>query len=122
VPHDQVRRYYSIMDILVYPRRSVRLTEHVTPLKPLEAMAMGKAVLASNVGGLRELVTDNETGLLFQPENIASFQEAATRLIRDEGLRQRLGQCARTTVTKEKDWLKLARAYEEVYRFASQSR
>jgi PEP-CTERM/exosortase A-associated glycosyltransferase len=121
VPHDRVRRYYSIMDILVYPRRSVRLTEHVTPLKPLEAMAMGKAVLASNVGGLRELVTDNETGLLFQPENIASFQEAATRLIRDEGLRQKLGQCARATVTKEKDWLKLARAYEDVYRFASQS-
>src|SRR5271165_382875 len=55
VPHDQVHRYYSLIDIMVYPRRSVRLTELTTPLKLLEAMAQGKAVLASDVGGIREL-------------------------------------------------------------------
>jgi glycosyltransferase involved in cell wall biosynthesis len=118
VPHSQVRRYYSLMDILVYPRRSVRLTEHVTPLKPLEAMAMAKPVLASRVGGLVELVKDGETGLLFEPENIASFCEAATRLLGDSTLRERLGNHARETVTREKEWSVLAHVYEEVYGFA----
>jgi glycosyltransferase involved in cell wall biosynthesis len=118
VPHDQVRRYYSLMNILVYPRRSVRLTEHVTPLKPLEAMAMGKPVLASRVGGLVELVKDGETGMLFEPENIKSFCETATRLLSDSALRDRLGNNARETVIREKDWSVLAHVYEEVYGFA----
>ena len=56
VPHDEIRRYYSVVDVMVFPRLSIRLTELVTPLKPLEAMSLKKAVLASNVGGHRELV------------------------------------------------------------------
>ena len=52
--------------MLVYPRLSMRLTELVTPLKPLEAMAQGRLVLASDVGGHRELIRDGETGTLFK--------------------------------------------------------
>ena len=73
VPHDEIRRYYSVVDVMVFPGSSVRLTELVTPLKPLEAMSLKKAVLASNVGGHRELVEHERTGLLFQPEDIADF-------------------------------------------------
>jgi glycogen(starch) synthase len=58
VPHAEVQRYYGLIDVLIYPRRSMRLTDLVTPLKPLEAMAQGKLVLASDVGGHRELITD----------------------------------------------------------------
>ncbi|GAA3250140.1 hypothetical protein GCM10020258_04810 [Sphingomonas yabuuchiae] len=52
VPHQQVERYYSMVDILAYPRKKMRLTDLVTPLKPLEAMAQGKLVAASDVGGI----------------------------------------------------------------------
>ena len=121
VPHHDVRRYYSVMDILVYPRRKVRLTEHVTPLKPLEAMAMGKCVLASSVGGLKELVTDGDTGLLFDPDDVNSFCGAATRAVRNKDVRVELGQRARKHVLQEKDWAKLAEAYIGIYRFACQT-
>ena len=67
VPHDEIGRYYDLADMLVFPRLSLRLTELVTPLKPLEAMAQERIVVASNVGGHRELIRDRETGYLFPP-------------------------------------------------------
>ena len=88
VPHDQVQSYYSLMDILVYPRRSVRLTELTTPLKPLEAMAQGKAILASDVGGIREIVEPEVPCLLFGPDDIEDFCRKAKQLICDERFRQ----------------------------------
>src|SRR3546814_940837 len=69
VPHSQVERYYSLTDILAYPRKKMRLTDLVTPLKPLEAMAQGRLVAASNVGGHRELIEDGATGTLFAPDD-----------------------------------------------------
>ncbi len=66
VPHSQVTRYYDLVDVLAYPRYSMRLTELVTPLKPLEAMAQGRLFVASDVGGHKELVDDGYNGLLFR--------------------------------------------------------
>src|SRR5690606_29486326 len=60
-----VRELYSVADLMVYPRVPHRLTEMVTPLKPLEAMARQVPVVASDVGGHRELVRDDETGFLY---------------------------------------------------------
>ena len=71
VPHERVRALYSVADCLVYPRRSVRLTELVTPLKPLEAMAMGKPVVATDIGGHREMIRHQETGLLYKAASSA---------------------------------------------------
>jgi PEP-CTERM/exosortase A-associated glycosyltransferase len=118
VHHDAVERYYSVMDVLVYPRLSVRLTELTTPLKPLEAMAQAKPVLASNVGGIRELVEDEQTGLLFQPGDIEGFCRQAERLMRSEPFRRELGERARGEVLEKKDWKVLARRYEAVYDYA----
>ena len=115
VPNDQVERYYSLMDLLLYPRLSVRITEMVTPLKPLEAMALGKAILGSNVGGIRELIEPEKTGLLFKPENIQDFCRVASRLLNQPNLRRALGEEARRKVSAEKDWSVLARRYEAVY-------
>ena len=69
VPHDDVPRYFDLIDMVVLPRRRMRLTELVTPLKPLEAMAMGRLVVASDVGGHRELIRDGETGFLFRADD-----------------------------------------------------
>ena len=76
VPHEQVERYYGLVDILAYPRKRMRLTDLVTPLKPLEAMAQGRLVAASDVGGHRELIRDGDTGTLFPPDDPAAIAAA----------------------------------------------
>lgn len=121
VPHEQVERYYSVMDVLVYPRLRTRLTELVTPLKPLEAMALGKAILASGVGGLRELISSDVTGVLFEPGDTEDFCRQASRLLQDPNLRNRLGTQARDKVVAEKDWKSVARIYNRVYDAAIQN-
>lgn len=73
VNHSEVMKYYSIIDMLVYPRLPMRLTELVTPLKPLEAMAMGRPCIASDVGGHKELINDKIDGLLFKAGNLDSL-------------------------------------------------
>ncbi len=121
VPHEQIGRYYSLVDIAVYPRRSLRLTELVTPLKPLEAMALKKPVLASSVGGIQELINDEHTGLLFQPENVADFCRQAERLIASQALRERLGDRGRDFVVRERDWKVVAERYRTIYNFVLSS-
>ncbi|PHZ83756.1 TIGR04063 family PEP-CTERM/XrtA system glycosyltransferase [Paremcibacter congregatus] len=69
VPHDKVQDYYNQVDIFVYPRKKMRLTDLVTPLKPLEAMAQHKLVAASDIGGHNELIEDGKTGVLFAPDS-----------------------------------------------------
>ena len=121
IPHDQVERYYSVMDVLAYPRLRTRLTDLVTPLKPLEAMALGKPILASGVGGLRELIDPEVTGLLFDPGNREDFCRQASRLLLQVDLRRRLGEKARSQILEEKSWDLLARRYESVYQEAVQN-
>ncbi|MEZ5974032.1 MAG: glycosyltransferase, exosortase A system-associated [Planctomycetota bacterium] len=115
VPHSQVARYYSLFDLVVFPRRSIRLTELVTPLKPLEAMAQGIVCLASNVGGHRELIRDGETGYLCDAADaprLAQGVERAFAAVRDwPELRKR----ARRFVETERNWLASARGYRAVY-------
>ena len=122
VSHEQISRYYSVLDISVYPRRSLRLTELVTPLKPLEAMALGKPVLASAVGGIRELVEDGNTGLLFEPENIADFCRQAERMIVSPALRDSLSERGRNFVVRERAWSVLSQRYRQIYDFVLQGR
>ena len=83
VPHDQIQRYYDLIDILIYPQIPMRLTELVTPLKPLEAMAQDKIIVASDVGGHRELIRDGETGNLFRAGDLNELAETIARVIRN---------------------------------------
>ena len=80
VPNDQVERYYSLLDLALFPRHSLRLTETVTPLKPLEAMAVGAVCLASDVGGHQELITDGETGFLFRAGDAQALADSVIRV------------------------------------------
>ncbi|HXX84688.1 MAG TPA: TIGR04063 family PEP-CTERM/XrtA system glycosyltransferase, partial [Casimicrobiaceae bacterium] len=83
VPHSEVERYYDLIDVLVYPRLSMRLTELVTPLKPLEAMAQGRLLAASDVGGHRELIRDRETGVLFRAGDVDALAGTVLELLAD---------------------------------------
>jgi len=122
VPHGEIERYYSVVDVLVYPRHSIRLTELVTPLKPLEAMALGKAILGSDVGGIRELVRPEKTGILYRADNVEDFCAKARRLLSETNLQRKLGEEAREFILREKDWDVLAQRYLNVYDFAMRHR
>ena len=82
VSHSDIAEYYSVMDILVYPRKRSRNTETVTPLKPLEAMAMDKPVIGSDVGGIQELIPLG-TGVLFRAGESTDLAEKCVDLITD---------------------------------------
>ncbi len=116
VPHDAVGRYYGLVDLFVYPRRAMRLTELVTPLKPLEAMAEGRLVAASDVGGHRELMTDGETATLFAPDDPGALAAAVTALLADrDGWAERRA-AARETVRTTRNWSSNIARYDPVYR------
>lgn len=115
VPHDQVERYYSLIDILAYPRKKSRLTDLVTPLKPLEAMAQRRIVAASDVGGHRELIEDGKTGVLFPPDSPAAMAEALRGLINRSSEWDAIRESARMHVAENHDWARNVERYRRVY-------
>jgi PEP-CTERM/exosortase A-associated glycosyltransferase len=115
VPHDQVERYYALCDIMAYPRKASRLTELVTPLKPLEAMAQGKLVAASDVGGHRELMEDGVTGTLFAPDDPVACGDALAALLARRDRWPEMRDTARAHVALRHDWARNARRYQDVY-------
>lgn len=115
VPHQQVDRYYSLTDILCYPRKAMRLTDLVTPLKPLEAMAQRRLVSASNVGGHRELIEDGVTGTLFAPDDPAAIADALAALLDDRAHWEERRSVARAFVERERNWGVNVGRYRPVY-------
>jgi PEP-CTERM/exosortase A-associated glycosyltransferase len=115
VPHDQVQRYYDLVDVLVYPRLQMRLTELVTPLKPLEAMAQGKLVVASDVGGHRELIHAGETGELFSAGDPQALTDSVLALLEQRDDWERRRQNGRRFVEDERNWPASVRRYVPVY-------
>lgn len=116
IPHDLVPAAYAACDALVLPRKSMRLTELVTPLKPLEAMAMGVPVIASDVGGHRELIRDGETGLLFPAHNAHALAKTILTISSNPDLAGRLVERAKGWVLAERTWRRNAQKYETLYK------
>ncbi|MBB4860017.1 PEP-CTERM/exosortase A-associated glycosyltransferase [Novosphingobium chloroacetimidivorans] len=115
VPHDQVGRYYALTDILAFPRKHSRLTDLVTPLKPLETMAQGKIVCASDVGGHRELIEDGVTGRLFAPDDAQACAGALASLLTHPGRWPAMHEAGRRHVEDRHDWARNAARYQLVY-------
>jgi PEP-CTERM/exosortase A-associated glycosyltransferase len=115
VPHGEVQRYYSIVDVFAYPRHSMRLTELVTPLKPLEAMAQGRLLVASDVGGHRELIRDGETGVLFHAGDESSLADAIVRLLGDRERWPLLREHGRHFVERERNWAGSVARYRDIF-------
>lgn len=118
IAHAEVPRYYDLADVLVYPRLPMRLTELVTPLKPLEAMAAGRLVLASDVGGHRELIRDGETGVLFRAGDAGHLAERALELLAHPETWPALKERARRFVAAERTWPVSVERYREIYQAA----
>ncbi len=115
VPHDQVQRYCSVMDVMVYPRIARRLTDLVTPLKPLEAMAMGKLVIASDVGGHRELIRDDDNGHLFAAGSVDALAQRVTASLAAPQGWGRVIANGRAFVERERTWRASVARYQDVY-------
>lgn len=115
VPHAEVERYYSLIDILAYPRKRVRLTELVTPLKPLEAMAQGRIVAASDVGGHRELIANGKTGMLFPPDDPSALASSLAGLVEAKPDWPSMREDARSHVARNHDWARNVDRYLGVY-------
>ena len=111
----EVTRYYDLVDLLVYPRISMRLTDVVTPLKPLEAMAQKRMFLASDVGGHHELIKDGVTGYLFKAGDKDALIEGVLRAHGDQTSWERMGQAGREFVEAERNWTAVVTRYEKVY-------
>ena len=115
VPNSTVQDYYRLIDILVYARHSMRLTELVTPLKPLEAMAQGKLVVASDVGGHRELVRNGETGILVRAGSTEALAMAVAKLLRNRKDWDRLRTNGRQFVERERTWKRSVANYIPIF-------
>ena len=115
VPHDQVERYYGLIDILTYPRISKRVTELVTPLKPLEAMAQGKIVVASDVGGHREMVFPGQNGMLFKAGDATALAGVCVDLLSRPQDWPAFRENGRKYVTASRNWAQNVRIYSQLY-------
>jgi glycosyltransferase involved in cell wall biosynthesis len=115
VPYTEVRRYYAALDVFVVPRLDTRVTRLVTPLKPLEAMASGRPVVASDLPALAELVGGGR-GVLARPGEPASLADVLEPLLYDPDRRGRLGSTARRWVAEHRTWAAVVPRYLEVYR------
>ncbi|MBX3643356.1 MAG: glycosyltransferase, exosortase A system-associated [Rubrivivax sp.] len=115
VPHAQVSRYYDLIDLLAYPRLSMRLTELVTPLKPLEAMAQGRVFVASDVGGHRELIRDGETGRLFAAGSTPALAAAINDMLDGRDHWPAMRSAGRDFVERVRNWRRSVANYGPVY-------
>jgi len=107
VPHEEVEAYYSLVDVAPFPRKPLPVCEMVSPMKPLEALAMEKAVVVSSVRALVEMVQHDITGLVFEKGNTASLAATLQRLIDAPELRARLGENGRKWVERERTWVQI---------------
>jgi PEP-CTERM/exosortase A-associated glycosyltransferase len=115
VPHSEVQRYYDLVDVLAYPRHSMRLTELVTPLKPLEAMAQGRLLVASDVGGHKELIRHGQTGMLFKAGSAASLADTLLQVIAKQDMWPELRRAGRWFVETERNWRVSVANYRAAY-------
>jgi len=115
VDHERIAGYYALIDIMVYPRLPMRLTDLVTPLKPLEAMAQHRLVVASDVGGHRELIEDGKTGLLFRAGDADALAAQVVRLLRQPDTWPMMRLQARAFVEQQRNWPASVARYRAVY-------
>ena len=115
VPMARVRDYHAVLDVFVVPRTRDRVCQLVTPLKPVEAMASGRAVVVSAVRALEEIVTDKVTGLLAPPQDAGALADRLQELLSSPQLRKDLGGNAREWVARDRTWAHSAQRYREAY-------
>lgn len=114
VPNEAIEDHYALIDVFVVPRIVDRASRLVTPLKPLEAMAMGLPTIASDLPALREQVEPDVRGLVFRPGDAADLARALSTLLDDQMLARELASTAQRWVREERTLESNARRYRSV--------
>ena len=114
VPHEEVEAYYSLIDIAPFPRKPQPVCEMVSPMKPLEASAMKKAIIVSSVQALTEMIVDGKTGLVFKKGDTQDLALKIEALLENKKLREQLGENGRAWVENERTWLKTTNVITDV--------
>ncbi|GAB3455509.1 glycosyltransferase family 4 protein [Streptomonospora sediminis] len=115
VPAGEVRRHHAALDVFAVPRRDERVGRLVTPLKPVEAMAGGLPVVASDLDALREIVEPQSTGELVAPGRPGELADCLEKLAADPQTRAAYGRAARERVGRDRTWEAAAHRYIEAY-------
>lgn len=115
VPHKEIIDYYRLLDFFILPRRETRETRLVTPLKPMEIMAMAKPLIASDIGGHREMIEDRTNGVFFRSEDVDDLASKCRILLTDPQFRSDMGSRARKWVEANRDWNVLVSRYIDLY-------
>ena len=115
IPHDEVQKYYSLIDIAPLPRKGLRVCELVSPLKPFEAMGSGKVLVVSSVQALAEIVDDGVTGMVFEKDNSADLAVKLETAILDENLRKKIGNDANKWVMENHSWEVISKRVTKIY-------
>jgi glycosyltransferase involved in cell wall biosynthesis len=103
VPYEDIPQYIAAMDITVAPYIPSD-NFYYSPLKMFEYMVMGKPVVAGRIGQVEEVLRHRETGMLFEPGDIAQLSAVLTELLGDSALCRRLGSQAKVWVQQERTW------------------
>lgn len=115
VPRERAKVYHQALDIFVVPRKNLEVTRSVTPLKPVEALASARPVVASALPALAEIIDDGRTGLLVAPENRAALAEALASLLAHPSLRRIMGTSGRKHVLATRTWAANAEVCVQAY-------
>lgn len=115
VPHDEVLRYYSLIDVFVVPRKPAEVCHLVTPLKPFEAFSTGRTVVVSDVRALASLAEESQAAALFEAGNPGSLADVLVGLLADPVRRRDLAEAGALWVRAERTWEHNADLYMKVY-------
>lgn len=122
VPRGLTPMYHQSMDIFVVPRKDLDVTRAVTPLKPVEALARARPVVASDLPALREIVHDGFNGQLSPPDDPPGLAETLAHLLADGPLRRKLGRQGREDVLDNRTWAANAKVYDGKYNEISRNK
>jgi len=114
ISNSEIFNAYNQIDVVVNPRKSSYLTNSVTPLKTLEAMAYKKLVLASDVGGMKELIKDNINGILFKSDSLTELEKALIKILDRDDLNEIIDN-AYDYIHKQRNWCHNAKLYKKLY-------
>lgn len=120
IPNDRVNDYLSIFDAVICPRKSNQITELVSPLKPIEAMAAGRPVVGSDVAPIETLLgTDSVRGLLFAADDVESLAEKIAYLAENPQIGENMGRQARLWTVRNRTWPLIAQNFTNAIRKVS---
>ncbi|MGW9414240.1 glycosyltransferase family 4 protein [Arthrobacter cupressi] len=115
VPRDRAQLYHQALDVFLVPRKDLSVARDVTPLKPVEAMASARPVVASRLPALAEIVDDGVTGLLASAGDPEDLAARIADLLGSQDLREKLGAAGRRTVLETRTWAANAKALASAY-------